>query len=49
MIVPTTARPQLGLTECPRHSVHPELVEGLCFLSTDEKGQGFDKLSLNGF
>ncbi len=28
-------------------SVHPELVEGLYFYSS-RKGQGFDKLSLNG-
>ena len=29
-------------------SVHPEPVEGLHFLSPQDQGQGFDKLSLNG-
>ena len=31
------------------NSVYPELVEGLPFWTPQPTGQGFDKLSLNGF
>jgi hypothetical protein len=32
-----------------RATVRPELVEGLAFLAAQKEGQGFDKLSPNGF
>jgi len=49
IVAPTTARPDERKPGPSGGWSVFVIVEGLCFLSTDEKGQGFDKLSLNGF
>ena len=44
-----TVSSELMLAELRRESVRPELAEGLLFFPFQREGQGFDKLSPNGY
>ncbi len=48
VVTQQSVRPELRLSEFPGKSVCPELVEEQ-FFAPREQGQGFDKLSPNGW